>query len=65
MIDLNDYKIEIEGKEYVPFNKAVEALNELSKQLDNTDKLDEILSELDKSANILSNIDFGKEEIDD
>jgi len=65
MIDLNEYKIEIEGKEYVPLSKAVEALNELADTLNNSAKLDKILNEVNKSADILSNIDFGKEEIDD
>jgi len=56
MIDLNDYKIEVEGKEYVPFDKAVEALNELAK-LYSTQKLDEALNEITKASQIMSKIE--------
>ena len=42
MIDLNDYAKVIEGEKWVPFDKAVEALNELANQYSTT-KLDEAL----------------------
>ena len=33
MIDLNDYAKVIEGEKWVPFSKAVEALNELANHM--------------------------------
>ena len=56
MIDLNDYAKVIEGEKWVPFNKAVEALNELAKQYSTT-KLDEALDHLAKATNVMSNIE--------
>lgn len=56
MIDLNDYAKVIEGEKWVPFDKAVEALNELANQYSTT-KLDEALDHLAKATNVMSNIE--------
>ena len=56
MIDLNDYAKVIEGEKWVPFSKAVEALNELANQYSTT-KLDEALDHLAKATNVMSNIE--------
>ena len=56
MIDLNKYSKEFDGIKYVPFDKAVEALNELANQYSTT-KLDEALDHLAKATNVMSNIE--------
>ena len=52
MIDLNNYSKEFDGIKYVPFDKAVEALNELAK-LYSTQKLDDAIKTL---SNELSSV---------
>ena len=56
MIDLNEYSKEFDGIKYVPFDKAVEALNELAK-LYSTEKLDEALNKITEATQIMSNIE--------
>tara|TARA_B100001778_G_C18182399_1_gene447466 strand:- start:81 stop:275 length:195 start_codon:yes stop_codon:yes gene_type:complete len=55
-IDLNNYSKTIDGVKYVPFDKAVEALNELAR-LYSTEKLDEALNEITKASQIMSKIE--------
>ena len=56
MIDLNKYSKEFDGIKYVPFDKAVEALNQLAK-LYSTEKLDEALNKITEDTQIMSNIE--------
>ena len=56
MIDLNKYSKEFDGIKYVPFDKAVEALNQLGK-LYSTEKLDEALNKITEATQIMSNIE--------
>ena len=56
MINLNDYAKTIEGEKWVPFDKAVQALNELASQYSTT-KLDEALNHLTEATSIMSNLE--------
>tara|TARA_Y100001972_G_scaffold38536_1_gene47490 strand:- start:179 stop:367 length:189 start_codon:yes stop_codon:yes gene_type:complete len=62
MIDLNDYAKVIDGEKWVPFDKAVAALNELAKVY-STEKLDEALNQISKATQIMSDIE--KEDLEE
>lgn len=49
MINLDEHKVIIEGKEYVPFDIAIEAVKESGKWEDTNTKLDEALNLLKNS----------------
>ena len=66
MINLDEHKIVIEGKEYVPFDIAIEAVKESGKWVDTNNKLDEALNLLKNSygqlATALNTSKFSNEE---
>ena len=53
MININDHVVEIEGKQYVPFDIAVKAVNNV---LESTKTIDDLHVKLAESLKHLSNL---------